>query len=350
MCSFLISQHILPPFLPTPEGVARAAGPPAASSEDQRKLAVCFGFADLEDGVTSLHPSQLGRVDKLLVKENDAVLTGAPLLHLDDETARLRVEEARAILDEATARLAKAEQGPELHRLKIEEQRAVVKTAQYRLAATHHTLVSRQERLKGEAIGRHRDDPTTVEGYASTVQRVKEFEEVVKAEEKKLAGLELQDPVVDLERVKAEVATMRARLHQAERVLQEHTLRAPEAGKVLRIFVAPSEYLTSPPKRMAIQFCPDRPRIIRAEVDQAFALRVEVGQPALVEDDGTSGISWRGSVTRISDWYTERRLIADEHLKLRDVRTLECLVSLNPGQPPLRIGQRVRVTISRPGQ
>src|SRR5262249_45101484 len=159
-------------------------------------------------------------------------------------------------------------------------------------------------------------------GYASTVQRVKEFEEVVRAEEKKLAGLELQDPVVDLERVKAEVATMRARLHQAERVLHEHTLRAPEAGKVLRIFVAPSEYLTSPPKRMAIQFCPDRPRIIRAEVDQAFALRVEVGQPALVEDDGSSGISWRGSVTRISDWYTERRLIADEHLKLRDVRTL----------------------------
>jgi hypothetical protein len=30
---------------------------------------------------------------------------------------------------------------------------------------------------------------------------------------------------------------------------------------------------------------------------------------------------------------------------MNDVRTLECLVVLEPGQPPLRIGQRVRVLI-----
>jgi hypothetical protein len=61
----------------------------------------------------------------------------------------------------------------------------------------------------------------------------------------------------------------------------------------------------------------------------------------------TSGPTWRGRVSRISDWYTDRREIAEEHLQLRDVRTLECLISLEPGQHPLRIGQRVRVTIKR---
>jgi multidrug resistance efflux pump len=140
---------------------------------------------------------------------------------------------------------------------------------------------------------------------------------------------------------------MRARLSEAERVLEEHVLRAPQAGKVLRIFVSPGELLTTPPKRMAVQFCPDKPRVIRAEVDQAFAARVKVGLPAVVEDDGTSGPAWRGHVSRISDWYTQRRQVADEQLQLKDVRTLECLIALDPDQPPLRIGQRVRVTINR---
>ena len=34
-----------------------------------------------------------------------------------------------------------------------------------------------------------------------------------------------------------------------------------------------------------------------------------------------------------------------EPLQFNDVRTLECIVTLDPGQPPLRIGQRVRVTL-----
>ena len=83
-------------------------------------------------------------------------------------------------------------------------------------------------------------------------------------------------------------------------------------------------------------------------MDQAFALRVELGLPALVMDDNSTGHTWRGRVTRISDWYTERRQVAEEQQQLKDVRTLECIVTLDPGQKRLRIGQRVRVTISRP--
>jgi multidrug resistance efflux pump len=347
MSGFLANQHLVVPLLPNPEGKAMAAGPASASPEDEGKLAVCFGYADLEDGVVALNPSQPGRVDQIYVKENEAVLAGAPLLRLEDRTARLRVEEAKAVLEEATARLAKAEEGPELHRLKIAEQRAAVNTARYRLFASQHTLASRQAKLEEERIGRIKDEPSSVQMVTSVGQRVKELQEGVTAEETKLAALELQDPAVELERVKAEVATMRTRLLQAEHVLEEHTLRAPEAGKVLRIHVTANEYLTTPPRRPAVQFCPERPRIIRAEVDQAFAVGVQVGQPALVVDDTASGNTWRGRVARIADWYTERRQIADEQLQLKDVRTLECLITLEAGQRPLHIGQRVRVTISR---
>jgi multidrug resistance efflux pump len=344
MALFLACQHILSPFLHSAEAAAEPIVPPA---EDPRKIVVCFGYADLEGGIVALHPSQPGRVDEILIGENDMVPAGAELLRLDDRAARLRVEEASAVLDEATARLAKAEKAPEEHRLKVKNQQAALETARYRLAAAQHTLVGRQERLKGEAIGRFRDDPTTVELVASTAERVKEFEEVAQSEQYKLATLELQDPATELKLARTEVATMRARWRQAEQQLGEMTLRAPAAGRVLRILAAPGELISVAPKKIAIQFCPDRPRIVRAEVDQAFARRVEVGQPAVVEDDASADVYWRGHVMRLSDWYTQRREIAEEQLQLKDVRTLECLIVLDPGQPPLRIGQRVRVTITR---
>lgn len=346
MAGFLTCQHLLPPLLPSIEAAAQGAVT-SVPAEDDRKVVVCFGYADLEGGITTLHPTQAGRVAEVMVKENDSVPAGAPLLRLDDRAARLRVEEAKAVLDEGIARLAKAETAPEQHRLKIKDQQAALDTANHRFAAAQQTLNGRQERLKQEAIGRARDDPTTVALVASTAERVKEFEEVVRSEQYKLSALQLQDPIIDLQRVQAEVATVRARWRQAEQALDEHTLRAPMAGQILRIFVTPGELITVPPKRMAVQFCPDRPRFVRAEVDQAFAQRVKLGQPALIEDDASVGAVWRGHVMRLSDWYTQRREVAEEQLQLKDVRTLECLIDLEPGQAPLRIGQRVRATILR---
>ncbi len=326
---------------------------PAARSERQAspprqtdKLVVCFGYADLEGGVTDLHPSEVGRVEAILVHENESVSAGDVLLRLDDKAARYKVEEAKAVLDEAVARLAKAEEAPEQHRLRIAEQQAKCKAAEFRLASAEHTLASRRAQMKVESIGRKRDDPVTIEEVASTAERIKEFQEVVNEETNKLKALQAQNPSVDVARVRAEVATMRARLREAERILEEHALHAPQSGKVLRIFVSPGELLTTPPKRSAIQFCPDKPRIIRAEVDQAFAAGLAIGLPAVISDDSNAEATWRGRVTQISDWYTQRRQVADEQLQLKDVRTLECLIGLDADQPPLRIGQRVRITIT----
>ncbi len=100
-------------------------------------------------------------------------------------------------------------------------------------------------------------------------------------------------------------------------------------------------------KQAAILFCPDGPRFIRAEVEQEFAAHVQLGQPAVIRDDGNDGTTWHGQVAVISDWYTQRRSILQEPLQANDVRTLECLITLSPDQAPLRIGQRVRVLIGK---
>src|SRR5262249_12769411 len=57
MGALLISQHLLRPVLPTPEASALAEEPHPSADEDTKKLVVCFGFADLDGGITSLHPT-----------------------------------------------------------------------------------------------------------------------------------------------------------------------------------------------------------------------------------------------------------------------------------------------------
>src|SRR5215218_2330016 len=64
-----------------PDGTDQRSRGPARNVE---KLVVCFGYADLEAGVANLHPSQVGRVEEVLVRENDTVAARAVLLRLDD--------------------------------------------------------------------------------------------------------------------------------------------------------------------------------------------------------------------------------------------------------------------------
>jgi multidrug resistance efflux pump len=167
----------------------------------------------------------------------------------------------------------------------------------------------------------------------------------LRAEEKRLEELRLNEPHLDVARAEANVESRQARLDQALLALEQCDLKAPADGTVLRVLVRPGEVLGGQPRQPAVWFCPETARIVRAEVDQEFGYRVAPGQPAVVRDDSTSGPTWRGKVYRVSDWFTHRRSILQEPLQLNDVRTLECLIAIEPGQVPLRIGQRVLVTL-----
>ena len=82
-------------------------------------------------------------------------------------------------------------------------------------------------------------------------------------------------------------------------------------------------------------------------MDQEVAFRVSVGQAVTIHDESSDPRVWQGRVTALSDWFPQRRSILQEPTQVNDVRTLECLITLDPDHPPLRIGQRVRVLISK---
>src|SRR6185437_10677088 len=152
-------------------------------------------------------------------------------------------------------------------------------------------------------------------------------------------------PADDQRRAEKEVAVMRARRDQARFALEDCTLKAPRRGTVLRLLVGPGDVLSSQAKRPAVQFAIEGRQVVRADVAQEFIGRVSVGQAVLVEDEARSGKVWRGKVERISNWITQRRSVMQQPFEFNDVRTVETLITLDSGQPPLRIGQRVRVRI-----
>jgi len=292
---------------------------------------------DMEHGITSLYPLLPGRVIQVEVRENQEVQAGTVLVRLDDYQAQRRVQEAEADLTAAQEQLAQARKLPEQHQARLSQQRAAVKAIQHRLEGARLLLAR-----KGELAEKQLLHPTEVDAAEALLQELQALE---RAEKGKLSELELNDPSVGVKSARANVRAKQARLDQACRGAEECALKAPVAGNVLRILVNPGDVLGAQPRQPVVLLCPKGKRIIRAEVEQEFAARVRVGQAASIQDDATGGNVWRGRVLRVSDWYTKRRSIMPEPSAHNDVRTLECLIGLDDGPAPVRIGQRVRVTL-----
>lgn len=299
----------------------------------------CFGLVDFERGSLSLAPTQSGRVTELLVEENKQVAKGSALLRLEDHQAVSRVAASRATVEVAEVQVEQA--GKQVQRLSslITQQEAAVEVAKQRLLAARETL-SRKRRLAEL-------DQLPPEEVTIAEHLVKELEAVQRAEQARLTVQRSQDPTAELRRARAELSSARANLTLAEQALEECTLVAPVDGVVLRMYTKVGDVVGEPVKKPALLFGTRGARMIRAEIDQEFARGLKVDQVAEVQDDIRPDRVWNGWVHHVSDWFLPRREILDELVQTRETRTLECMIALEPNQPPLRIGQRMRVTIKR---
>ena len=319
-------------------GVAEPIHDRAAHASSDQESVVCFGYVDVESGIRSLYPLQPGRVEEVCVAENQEVKAGTMLLRLDQRLAEGQVRQAQADLEAAHVRLGQARKLVRQQQIKEAQQQAVIDAVRNRVKASEW-LLARKAELRGTLVND--------KDYAPAQAQHEEAKAVLRGEEQKLEELKLNDPHESVQLAETDVRARQARLDLAQVALGECDLKAPSDGTVLRLLTARGDVLSAQPRQPAVLLCPRGPRIIRAEVEQEFAPRVAVGQDAAIQDDNSTATTWRGKVVRVSDWYTHRRSILLEPLQQNDVRTLECLIELTPGQAPLRIGQRLRVTLGQ---
>lgn len=301
---------------------------------------VGLGYVDVEDGISFLHPAVPGAVERVYVREGDEVSKGDLLLSLDSTVNRLKLREAQADLDAAREEYAEAKR-----KLKNEpEHELAILGKKVELARLDLESAKKERDLYRKLFDGKQVAEEQMAVYENKVKSAEKAIEVLTAVEAKVKDVDSAGP---LQRLKAKIESKQAQVAMAQRAVVESDLYAPADGMVLRVFATPGELLTSQSRQPAVQFCPKVPRIVRAEILQEWANKIQPGQAAQIEDETRTGVFWKGKVERVGDWFAHRRSIILEPFQYNDVRTLECIVSFEGNPPPVRIGQRVRVTIKQ---
>lgn len=268
----------------------------AAQAKPQSQVAVARGKIDVEGGLLDLSSAAPGLVQQLLIKEGQAVQKGQLVLRMADDAAR--------------ADLAVAESELQLAQTKL-------KTRQERLPVLKTALTRWQSAAKQGA---------------ADLQNVDE------------AMQALRDAQAEVDIAGAEATVAKRKVEQLRALQQRHELRAPEAGTVVRLETQVGSMLQSG-SHVAV-LLPQRPLIVRAEVNESFVSAIREGMKAQVSVDGDAAPTKQdlpsATVLRVSPVYGTARLQDDT--QRGPVRIVETVLAFD--QPPVnaKVGQNVRVS------
>jgi RND family efflux transporter MFP subunit len=258
------------------------ASSPAASAESlqPRPRVVAEGrVAPYPGAEVTLALDLAGTLQGVSVEEKQVVRKGSVV-------ARLRVDDLKAALAEAKARIAETEADVRLYELEVE----------------------RAERLVAD--------------------RVESVQNADRARRNRDAG-------------KARLATAEAAVRRLEAEIAKSILISPIGGVVTEKLVDTGESVRA---GQAILTVVDLGRLrIEAEVDEFDASRVHVGTSVVVTAEGYPG-SWRAKVEEIPDTVARRSVRPQDPGKPEDTRVLRVKIAFEE-PTPLRLGQRVEVAI-----
>jgi multidrug efflux pump subunit AcrA (membrane-fusion protein) len=279
-----------------------AAAPPAAYT------AVARGKVDIEGGLLTLSMPREGTLAKVAVHEGDHVKQGQLLAALDTQPATLAIEAAQAQLEQIQAQLKL-----------IAVKQAGAKQRAQRLAAAV---------AAGAGDGQSADDARE-------------------------AAAELD---AEQQSTRAALSMASQKLDETRYELKQRSLLAPFDADVVQVSAQPGASV-SPTSGPLFTLLPQKPRIVRAELNDSFVGVIQPGMPAeVVPDSGRDDTRWSAHVLRIGRVYGPTTLENDPQVRA-NARTVECVLAFDEPSSDegrsdegrsdqtrnLRIGQRVMV-------
>jgi RND family efflux transporter MFP subunit len=262
-----------------------AAGKPAANGGDalpvnvvtlqplelRREVEAVGTLAARDETVVSAEVE--ARVARLAADMGDRVTADAPLVFLDGEKLRYRVDEQRAVLEQTRARLGAS--GTELP---AAEQTPDVVSALAQRTEAEQRLTRAQQLAAKNLLP------------AQELERAQTELETAKAAH--------QTALAAARNLLAEVRAREATLNSANRDLQDTVIRAPFDGVVAERLVSPGQFVrVQTPVMRIVRLHPLR---LTAEIPERFGPAIRVGHTVTLRVDAYPDRPVEGRVTRIS--------------------------------------------------
>jgi HlyD family secretion protein len=335
---------------------ARAARPEGA--DEKRWQAVAPGRVEPVSGTIKIAAPAMGVIAQVLVKVNDKVFAGEPLVRLVDSEARARLAAAEAqVAFRVRARNDESAPAQPLRpslRRRAEapaadsDKAAARRRAEDAVADAVKAAAQAQADLDKAALDRRAGtaSDTTVEAARAALARA---QDAVRQQRAGLRRIEA-DPGTPLPTfADGQVNVARAEAAAAAAALDQLTIRAPISGTVLQVNAKPGE-LAAPSNAQPLLVIADVSALrVRAELDERDLGDIKVGQPALIRSDAFRGREVAGKVSFIAPIVEQSRLNRPGQRNVTDVDVVEVLVDV--AQPdPLAVGMKVDVYFQPEGR
>ncbi|MGD9829552.1 MAG: HlyD family secretion protein [Hyphomicrobiaceae bacterium] len=286
----------------------------------------------IEADMLFIGPDEAGRLHLLTVKEGDKVAAGAPLFQVEQKVYDADWRAARAAVDEASARLARAEA-----KQQRPEEIAVLRAAESRAAAALALSQSEFARVR-QLVAKGVSPKSRLDQAKAAFERDQASLEEVR---RQIKVAELASRSEDVEAARQAVRQAEARLAAAETRRLQRSVAAPQGGLVQEIYFRPGEVVGA--GRPVLALLPPGNMKLRFFVPEALLPRVSTGLRVTISCDGCT----KRYSARISFISREAEFTPPVIYSLEERAKLVFRVEARPDEPEaLRVGQPVTVDLT----
>jgi HlyD family secretion protein len=305
-------------------------GPSPDEPKERQWQAVAPGRVEPCSGQIKVATAAIGVVDKVLVKVNDKVFAGEPLVHLADEELRARLAAAEAQVSmRERARDERSATGSAKTRRKAEDAVADAERAVYDARSVVDRAATKA-RTKGGP-----DADLTAARLALT-----RAQNELSTRQQELRALDDDAPLPTAPEGQLSVA--RSEYAVARSALDQMTVRAPTDGTVLQVNVRVGELVSPGSPQPPLQLADLSALCVRAELDERDLGSIKVRQAVTVRAAAFPGREFEGIVSSIAPLVEPGRLEPPGSRNQTDVDVVRVMVGLT-GSGNLTVGMKADV-------
>ena len=245
--------------------------------------------AFIEGRVTQVSPQVAGRVERVLVNDNQFVNAGEVLVQIEPSDYQAKLEQERANLASAQSRLAQARAQLSVDQAKVEQEKANV------IATEAEGNRTEADSKRYQAVGTWGVSQSQLDLAATQARSA--AANVTAARNKELAAeAQVGLDQASIQTAAAEVKSSEAALSQAELNLSYTQVKAHEAGYVTRRTVEADSYVQ--PGQALLALVPKHIWVV-ANFKETQLAHMRPGQPVTVHVDAYPQIKFTGRVDSI---------------------------------------------------